>query len=233
MNSRSTLLSALRQVAEQGEAPGEAAAADAESSHFRRFLTVFRGFPKDGTWNPVLPLPTNPVAPGPGADAAQTPITDPEAAVWANIFNLRYRMLLSYLAHTYNAPRIGEKAGVDSRRGVIINRMFGEMYNLRSIASILVHLPLAPGSAERCGPTFQMPYTLQLPESEVAYWTLHLDLIAAAADLLAKARKSANAERSGYAAALADLDAAATKEMALYATADGVRTGSRKTTGAV
>jgi len=172
MSSRTDALAALRAVAEQGEAPGAASAADAERSHFRRFLEVFRAFPKDGSWDPVLPLPTNPVAPGPTATGAQTPITNPEAGLWANIFNLRYRMLLSYLAHTYHAPGYAPGAagavGVESRRGVIINRMFGEMYNLRSVASILVHLPLGQSSPERCGPTFQMPYTLQLPESEAA-----------------------------------------------------------------
>ena len=67
-----------------------------------------------------------------------------------------------------------------AERGMrFINRMFGEMYNLRAIASILVQLPIAEGASQRCGPTFQMPYTLQLPESEAAYWALHLDLISA------------------------------------------------------
>lgn len=64
MASRTDAMAALRAVAEQGEAPGTASAADAERSHFRRFLEVFRAFPKDGSWGPVLPLPTNPVAPG-------------------------------------------------------------------------------------------------------------------------------------------------------------------------
>ena len=42
MASRSDAVNALNRVAEQGEAPGEASASDTESSHFRRFLTVFR-----------------------------------------------------------------------------------------------------------------------------------------------------------------------------------------------
>jgi len=237
MDSRTNALAALQAVAEQGEAPGAASAADAERSHFRRFLEVFRAFPKNGSWDPALPLPTNPVAPGPTADApgptadvAQTPIKNQEAGLWANIFNLRYRMLLSYLAHTYNAPGTADTVGVESRRGVIINRMFGEMYNLRSVASILVRLPLGPNSSERCGPTFQMPYTLQLPESEAAYWTLHLDLIAATANLLAEARAVGSGERADYAAALVSLDATAAQEMALYAAADSVRTGAHRMT---
>ena len=43
MSSRSTMQSALRQIAEQGEAPAETT--DNEQSHFRRFLRIFRGFP--------------------------------------------------------------------------------------------------------------------------------------------------------------------------------------------
>jgi hypothetical protein len=230
MASRSEAVAALQAVADQGEAPGKATAADAERSHFRRFLEIFRAFPNDSAWDPARPMPSNPVAPGLPAGGEQTPITNPEAGIWANIFNLRYRMLLSYLAHTYHAPRAahGER---ESRRGVIINRMFGEMYNLRAIASILVHLPLAPASSQQCGPPFQMPYTLQLPESEAAYWTLHLDLIAATADLLAHARAVGSGDRVDYAVALMSLDETAAQEMALYADADAPRTSTHRVTG--
>lgn len=231
MSSRTEALAALNAVAEQGEAPGEASAADAESSHFRRFLEVFRDFPKDGSWDPAQPLPSNPVALGIAVGSGQTSITNPEGCLWANIFNIRYRMLLSYLAHTFIAPRTTEAAGV-GRRGVIINRLFGEMYNLRAVASILVNLPLELGSSQRCGPTFQMPYTLQLPEDDAAYWTLHLDLIAATADLLAKARAVGSSERADYAAALASLDVTAAREMSLYATANSARVGTHRVSGA-
>jgi len=233
MASRTDALAALSAVAEQGEAPGDSSAADSESSHFRRFLKVFRGFPAGGSWDPTLPLPVNPVAPGLSAGTAQTPITDPEAGLWANIFNIRYRMLLTYLAHTYNMPEAATVSGGENRRGVIVNRMFGEMYNLRAVASILVHLPLGSGSSERCGPTFQMPYTLQLPQSEAAYWTLHLDLITATGVLLAEAQKLGSGERVDYALALASLDATAAKEMALYAAGESVRTVARPVAGRI
>jgi hypothetical protein len=226
MASRTDAVNALKMVAEQGEAPGEAAAKDAEHSHFRRFLTVFRAFPANGAWNPVLPMPKNPVAGDTTSVAGQTPITDPQAILWANIFNLRYRMLLSYLGHTYSAPRVPAQSRVENRRGVIINRMFGEMYNLRAIASILTHLPIASGAPERCGPTFQMPYTLQLPDDEAAYWNLHLDLIAATSNLLVQAGPAGSGQSADYAAALASLDASAAAEIAFYAAADSVRSGS-------
>jgi hypothetical protein len=230
MSSRTDAMAALRAVAEQGEAAGTKSASDAESSHFRRFLKIFQQFPANGAFDPGRPLPDNPVAPGLPAGPGQTAITDREAGVWANIFNLRYRMLLSYLGHTYHTPR---GTGVESRRGVIINRLFGEMYNLRAIASILVQLPIAEGASQRCGPTFQMPYTLQLPESEAAYWALHLDLISATTDLLAEARKTTNCERIEYADALASLDASAAQEFSLYADADSVRTGAQRMTRTV
>jgi hypothetical protein len=224
MASRAGAVSALTQVAEQGEAPGEAMASDSEASHFRRFLTLFREFPADDSWNPVRAMPTNPVAAdeaGPG----QTLITEPEGILWANIFNLRYRMLLTYLAHSFGVPRSTATSRMESRRGVIINRLFGEMYNLRAVASILTHLPIADGASVNCGPTFQMPYTLQLPEDEPAYWNLHLDLIDATANLLAQVGGPAGSERTDYAAALLSLDRTAAEEMKLYAAADSVRSG--------
>jgi hypothetical protein len=111
--------------------------------------------------------------------------------------------------------------------------MFGEMYNLRAVAAILVLLPLGDGSSRCCGPTFQMPYTLQLPESDAGYWTLHLGLIAACAALLAEARELGSRERADYARTLESLDASTRKEMELYAAANSVRTGANPATEVV
>jgi hypothetical protein len=233
MASRTDAIAALKAVAEQGEAPGEVVASEPEISHFRRFLEIFRAFPKDNSWDPARPIPDNPAAPGIPAGATQTPIFHPEGGLWANIFNLRYRMLLSYLAHTYQDPVSVGAADAEARRGLIINRMFGEMYNLRAVAAILVHLPLAHGSSQCCGPTFQMPYTLQLPESDAGYWLLHLGLIAAAASLLAKARAIGNPERAEFARTLESLDDSTRREMELYAAADSIRTDGNRSMGAI
>jgi rubrerythrin len=226
MASRTDAVAALKAVAEQGEAPGEASLQDSERSHFRRFLEIFRGFPTAG-WDPARPIPDNPAAPGIPAGAGQTRIDHPEGGLWANIFNIRYRMLLSYLAHTYEDPACATDA-IEARRGLIVNRMFGEMYNLRSVAAILVRLPISEGSTQCCGPTFQMPYTLQLPQSDAGYWTLHLDLIAACAALLDKAQVKEDPERAEYARTLASLDDSTRKEMELYAAADSVRTEANR-----
>jgi hypothetical protein len=232
MASRTDAVKALKAVAEQGEAPDAASASDPEGSHFRRFLNIFDAFRKDTSFDPARPIPDNPAARGVPAGAMQTQIEDPEGGLWANIFNLRYRMLLSYLAHTYEDPECATES-IEARRGLIVNRMFGEMYNLRAVAAILVHLPLAQGSSQCCGATFQMPYTLQLPQSDAGYWTLHLDLIAACAALLTQARKIGSPERAEYARTLENLDASTRKEMELYAAANSVRTEAHRATGVV
>jgi hypothetical protein len=118
------------------------------------------------------------------------------------------------------------------RQGIIINRMFGEMYNLRAVASILTHLPLKPGGEARAAAPFQMPYTLQLPDDDDTFWRLHLDLIEGCRVLLSNP-KITGGDSADYAATLLRLDEAAAEEMSLYATASTVRTGLLRPTGAI
>lgn len=225
--SRTDAVAALRAVAAQGEAPSASTAADDEASHFSRFLRIFRDFPDDASWSPTREVPTNPVALGVDSAPGQTPITDPVSGTWANLFNLRYRMLLTYLGHTYSVPR----SGAANRRGVIVNRMFGEMYNLRAIAAILVQMPLGDGDDTRAGAPFQMPYSLALPQTDEGYWSLHLDLIRATSSLLDKVSNGEEPE-AAYARTLASLDKTAAEEMALYADADRARTRTLDKKGA-
>jgi hypothetical protein len=225
--SRSDALAALRAIAEQGEAPAKTATEDDEASHFRRFLSVFRAFPKEGAWEPAIRVPTNPVAPGLGEGAGQAVIEDEQAGLWAGIFNLRYRMLLSFLAHSHSPP---SASGLEHRQGVVINRMFGEMYNLRAAASILTRLPLKEGSNLRAGPPFQMPYTLQLPDTDEGFWRLHLDLLEACRVLLQSSKVKCG-EGGEYATTLLNLDATSAEEMRLYANAAEVRTRARRASG--
>ncbi|WP_271612556.1 ferritin-like domain-containing protein [Bradyrhizobium sp. CCBAU 21362] len=228
-SSRAEAVAALAAVAEQGEAPDEAAMKDDEVSHFRRFLKVFREFPEAGAWEATIAVPSNPAAPGMPSGAEQTLIQDDQAGLWANIFNIRYRMLLSFLAHSH-AP-IGPD-GLVQRQGIIVNRMFGEMYNLRAIASVLTRLPLKPNGADRAGAPFQMPYTLQLPDDDASFWRLHLDLLKACRALLLNP-KIASGDAAEYAATLLSLDETAVEEMSLYASASKVRTGVLRPTGAI
>jgi hypothetical protein len=102
-------------------------------------------------------------------------ITNQEARAWAHLFNLRYRFLLANLNHALQHPGAAAN-GQSSTRGYLINRTFGEMYNLRSIAGRLVQLPLMKTGGQLAGPPFEMPYTLVIPDGEPDRWRLHRDL---------------------------------------------------------
>jgi hypothetical protein len=209
VGSRAEAIAALSQIADQGEAV-EKVENDSEDSHFTRFLRVYREFKRYGGSPPVLPLAADPVV---SADAAggRSEIKNPEAAKWGALFNIRYRMLLAYLAHTYRHRSIAAAMGAPSRRGQLINRMFGEMYNLKAIACLLGELPLDRDPKLRAGPPFEMPYTVALPEDEEDVWRLHRDLLVASTALasgLAQTSKSGGA----YAHSLLALDQRAKSE---------------------
>ena len=190
--SRAEAIAALKGIAEQGEAP--ATQEDAEPSHFTRFLQVYVEMskaPADVSY--ALPVATNPYVSWsadaePGSeytgDETRCPITDPEAMLWAQLHNLRYRMLLALLEHSFH-ERGGAATSRGATRGMLINAAFGEMYNLRAISDLLMRLPLsADRGAIYAGPPFQMPYTLQLSSFPADRWQTHLDVLEAAGALM-------------------------------------------------
>jgi hypothetical protein len=87
-------------------------------------------------------------------------------------------MLLMFLTHSFaiEAPA-GQKE--NSPRALLITWTFGEMYHLRSIAEILMTLPLGDHSGNAAGPPFEMPVSLALAAREPDRWRLHRDLIGA------------------------------------------------------
>jgi hypothetical protein len=177
--NRAQAVFALKQIAEQGEAT-QLLVANEEDSHFMRFLAVWRGLDKASDWQPSLRVPVNPTLPGPGAGAIV--ITNPESAAWAAMFNLRYRMLLTWLGHALKLGSSEPPSVGPSRRGLALNRIFKEMYFLKIIAGLLSRRPLGADRAEPAGPPFQIPYTMNLPADEADVWRLHLDLILASLD---------------------------------------------------
>ena len=150
-------------------------------------------------------------------------IHNPEAAAWAALFNTRYRMLLAYLAHVYRHRSIAAANGAPGRRGQLINRMFGEMYNLKSIAGLLTALPLDRDPSVRAGPPFQIPYTVALPEGELDIWRLHRDLIEASLSLAKQLARTSTG--GGYARALVALDERARSDFHLIIA--GLRTAAQ------
>lgn len=208
VTSRETAIGALEQVGEQGE--GSALPGNEDESHFQRFLEIYeemddlgedelRALVRDVAPNPTTHLDGpdvggDPASPGAGDDPDKpettSAISNPEARMWAHLFNVRYRKLLVSLSHAFELAEDESDLGTPGPRGTLINRSFGEMYNLRSIAGVLVALPLdhAKPDDERAGPPFQMPHTLMLPHDEPDRWRLHRDVLDASATLMERIR---------------------------------------------
>jgi hypothetical protein len=189
----------LRPIAEQGEgAPGGGPMPDPKS-HFARFLHTYEGGPSPPPPVP-LPLPeTNPrygvvgvrpsrtvpvnpttgPTPLPDPAAEDNRITGREALPWAQLFNLRYRMLLAYIAHSL---RVNYQTDTVCRAN-LIKWALAEMKHLGQLAGQLANLPrqtpaiFEGGQLAVAGAPFELPYTLNLPDQDLDRWALHLDLI--------------------------------------------------------
>lgn len=154
------------------------------TSHFGRFLLIYREFPAKEKNRPLRNVMRNPST-SPHAPRARR-LTDRHALLWARLFNTRYRMLLMLLSHSFciEGPPDGPPA---PSRGLLISWAFGEMYNLRSIAEILMNLPQNSGHPEPlAGPPFEMPYSMTLAPREPGRWRLHRDLLLASEEDIEK-----------------------------------------------
>jgi hypothetical protein len=87
-------------------------------------------------------------------------------------------MLLMFLAHSFAIEGGSGKAASNSK-GLLISWAFGEMYNLRSIAEVLMSLPIASAGGKFAGPPFEMPSSLDLAPREPNRWRTHRDLLLA------------------------------------------------------
>jgi hypothetical protein len=186
--TRSDAIKALLDLSEQGEAPKIGADEFGEPSHYLRFLEAYAEL------NAHEPPPSR-VAANPTtridrarADKSFTYIEAGRAHFLAQIFNQRYRLLLAYLEHTY---RIARPASADrpNLRAMLMHRAFAEMYNLKTLAGLLVELPISekPEDARKlAAPPFELPVTLALPAREADIWRQHRDLIAMCGENLEK-----------------------------------------------
>jgi Ferritin-like len=212
--NRAEAVSALQAIADQGEGSANPPAG-APASHFDRFLGIYREFPETESaaavpWRPTRPVPVNPntaAMPDPDPVVEQARITDPVTLLWAQLFNVRYRMLLMDLAHSLHMT--GPFADVSRNptlRGQLCADAFLQMRGqgfsgLNKIAGMLTTLPLKRGSeADRtgnAGPPFELPYTLALADDEHGRWRMHLALLDASRDLVANLRMQRGSSGSG------------------------------------
>lgn len=198
---------------------GEGVTADTmQKSHFIRFLKIYADFPAAGdpAWSggrpardiPVNPNTTTPPLPanGPKTDPPsleqgiealmelqQQPgrITHPLARLWAQFFNLRYRILLASLSHFWQTNDAAARVLVEGWA-------FTEMHNLKKLSrDSITTLPLHKEDTQGppfAGPPFELDYTLNLSIVDRGRWLMHRDLRLLAATLLDAIEKEAAAE---------------------------------------
>ena len=165
-------------------------------------------------WSPSRKVAVNPYVSlnteeEPEQDGGKTTrITHPESVLWAQLHNVRYRMLLNYLIHSFTLFGGLNAAGAITPRGAIVNGTFGEMYNLRAISEILMQSPVSATNLDAgfAGPPFQMPYTLNSPFGEANRWRGHLDLLTAAQNLVEALLLIAPPSRHTYLASMCEAD---------------------------
>lgn len=187
--TRDDAVAALREIAEQGE---DTRLVDGERSHFVRFRTIYQEWKARAaraSFSPSRPVATNPVVEdaiteaAPAGHGACTVISQPVTFYWAHLFNVRYRLLLSALTHIFESSIAYTSSAQPTARTELITLIFGEMYKIRGLASVLVELPVrddTPASQLAAGPPFEMPYTLSIPLREVDRWRWHRDMLVAA-----------------------------------------------------
>ncbi|HEX8231219.1 MAG TPA: ferritin-like protein [Chloroflexia bacterium] len=183
LHDRAGALKAVAELAEQGEGLEDA---QETPSHFQRLLPIYREFPEHGEWEPTYAVPTDPstgTSDGVTVSDQSGCITHPDSLCWAELFNLRYRLLLSFLAHFLQTEGPVLDASADyTGRGYLNRWTFDEMRHLSDIATKLAKLPrkaIDPNdeeSPERAGAPFELPYTLNLPDREQDRWRTHIDV---------------------------------------------------------
>jgi Ferritin-like len=175
------------------------------NSHYGRFHAMYDELRKcedasEFSWN----VPLNPSSDysanrsrpsAQGTTAGRTRIESRRSRRWAGLFNVRYRMLLTWLLHALTLTRRHPPPATAHLRGQIIHRAFGEMYNMKAIAEILVKSPLKDDqdledlkdpTSPRAGPPFQMPFRVTLPPNERDTWRIHGEAIATSRRLCKK-----------------------------------------------
>jgi hypothetical protein len=134
-----------------------------------------------------------------------------DALPWAGLFNLRYRMLLMYLLHSFYIE-VQTEAASRSPRGALVSWAFGEMYNIRSLSEILMGMPLQPGSVLQAGSPFEMPYSMALATRSADRWREHRDLLIASISLIGEMTADSN-QHQPYLQALRAADETALEQI--------------------
>jgi hypothetical protein len=248
VTSGADAISLIDDIAQQGE--GAMSPPGATESHYRRFAKIYKAWPAETDWIPARQVAENPntfqdppavempagvsltaTATKPGVEQqmesleeamlAEGRITNQRSRLWAQLFNLRYRILLAELSHIFHRqdPILPVTNDLQTPRGKLRDWALETMTaDLSTIASILVTLPLKKGAAEGppyAGPPFELDYTVTLPDREADRWRLHRDLITASRMLIdALKQQEPDEDNKSHLDGLNARDAARLKEIA-------------------
>jgi hypothetical protein len=192
-------LEAIHWIMAQGEGPVTMEASKGkteDSSHFKKFLNIFgefksgeagfRGAIRDVPMNPVVSDQRHANAP----HGFRNFITEPQAKMWARLFNLRYQMLLLDILLALSTNRF-KNAGL--RKELLNWAVIGEMEFLRVIGQLLPLLPRHAGSKARAGAPFE---TIDMPVDEAKRWDLQRVLMKGSKDLVKELRKKSGRGRN-------------------------------------
>ena len=187
--TRTEAIAALEAISLQGEGV-EDSKKEGEWTHFRRFIKIFQEFKKiqSSEWSPAAQAAINPSTyPDPNQPSSDGYISCERTRNWAVLLNLRYWMLFRYLAHSFQI----EPAGAPDEpnvRALLMHRVFGEMYQLKTLSGKLFQMPLRDIDADpktpdsmrmTAGPPFELPSNVRIPVSDVDCWCLHRDSLVA------------------------------------------------------
>ncbi len=223
-SARAAAVTAIEAIGMQGEASDMAV--DTTESHFERFLAIFKlmkGLEAELGREPVWPVARDPNTSRAPAEETPAPqnvveaamerrveegrITVPRTRAWAELLNLRYRLLLQCLLHAFHRADAPYAADGDrSPKGLLQWWAFSEMRHIKKIAEKLVQMrkDAADGSLN-AGPPFELPVTLGLSQFEADRWRMHADALAASMAVVVGLRAGPDAS-DPFLAALADSD---------------------------
>jgi hypothetical protein len=204
---RSRALKAIHWIMLQGEGPSGSDCTK-ENSHFCRFVSIY----EDLRAHPDLlaaarRVPLNPVVHDrhrkEPVQADAEFITHPESKLWAQLFNVRYQMLLLDILIALSTSR-SQAAGL--RSTLTSWASAHEMEHLKRIGQLLPTLPRHPGKTNlQAGAPFE---TAQFPPDNTKRWDLQRVLIKGSNDLVRRLKKmvSPHDERFGILDAISDFD---------------------------
>lgn len=179
IKDREGIIASLKKVADQGEGVN-----DQVDSHFERFLSIYREF--DTLDDDRVAFVSSRTDPNPTTMTGfPNTITDRRALLWAKILNEKYRLMLCILLHLLSRKSDNNTSYQNDSRTYLLGLLRSSMSGwgapnagMNNIATRLFELPLSDFDklGTRAGPTFELPFTLSIPDDEIGRWYLYINI---------------------------------------------------------